>query len=66
MVWVGRDLGDHVVPTPLPWAGLHPLSQAARDPIQFGLKHLQGSTSASLGSLCHCLTALSKKNLSVK
>jgi len=21
MVWVGRDLTDHVVPTPLPWAG---------------------------------------------
>jgi len=21
MVWVGRDLKDHLVPTPLPWAG---------------------------------------------
>jgi len=21
MVWVGRDLNDHLVPTPLPWAG---------------------------------------------
>ena len=22
MTWVGRDLKDHLVPTPLPWAGL--------------------------------------------
>jgi len=21
IVWVGRDLKDHLVPTPLPWAG---------------------------------------------
>jgi len=21
MVWVGRDLIDHLVPTPLPWTG---------------------------------------------
>jgi len=21
MVWVGRDLTDHLVPTPQPWAG---------------------------------------------
>jgi len=21
MVWVGRDLIDHLIPTPLPWAG---------------------------------------------
>ena len=22
MVWVGRDLKDHLVPTPLSWAGI--------------------------------------------
>jgi len=21
MLWVGRDLKDHLVPTPMPWAG---------------------------------------------
>ncbi|NXN61757.1 TCP4 polymerase, partial [Rynchops niger] len=24
MVWVGRDLKDHLVPSPLPWAGTPP------------------------------------------
>lgn len=26
MSWVGKDLKDHPVPTPLPWAGLPPTS----------------------------------------
>jgi len=21
MIWIGRELTDHLVPTPLPWAG---------------------------------------------
>jgi len=41
MVWVGRDLKDHLVPTPLP------LDQVAHSPIQPGLEHFQGGGSHS-------------------
>ena len=37
VVWVGRELKDHLVPTPLPWAGTLPLDQAAQSPIRPGL-----------------------------
>jgi len=44
--WVGRDLKDHQVPTPLPQQGHQSLDlvldQVAQDPIQPGFKHLQG------------------------
>jgi len=44
VAWVGRDLKDHQVPTPLPQAGLLDpmLDQVAHGPIQPGLEHLQG------------------------
>jgi len=57
MAWVGWDLKDHRVPTPLLQAGLpttmllstptttpldQVLDQIAQGPIQPGLKHLQG------------------------
>jgi len=32
MAWVGRDLKDHPVPTPLPWAGCPPPAHAAQGP----------------------------------
>jgi len=34
MVWVGRDIEDHVVPTTCYWQGHLPLDQVARSPIQ--------------------------------
>jgi len=37
MVLPGRDLKDHLVPTPLPWLGHLPLDQVAQSPIQAGL-----------------------------
>jgi len=40
MVWVGRDLTDHLLPTPLPWAGTPSLDQVAQSPVQAGLEHL--------------------------
>jgi len=46
-VWVGRDLKDHVVPSPLPWAGTAPPAQGAPSPVQHGLEHCQGSQSFS-------------------
>ena len=44
MVWVGRNLKDHLVPTPCHRQVCQPLHQAideaAQDPIQPGLEHL--------------------------
>jgi len=42
MAEVGKDLKYHLVPTTLPWAGCHPIDQAAQGSIQPGLEHLQG------------------------
>ena len=45
MTRVGRDLEDHVVPTPLPGRATkhtHLLDQVAQGPVQPGLEHLQG------------------------
>ena len=47
MVWVGRDLKDHLVPTPLPWAGTPSTRPGAQSPIQPGLEHCQGGGSHS-------------------
>lgn len=32
MVWIEGDLKDHLVPTPLPWAGNLPLDQVTENP----------------------------------
>ena len=59
MAWIRRDLKDHLVPTPLLWAGCHPPGQAAQGPIQPGLEKLKDGallTSDSLQSL-HSLYA---------
>jgi len=59
MVCVGRDLKDHLVPTPVLWAGFHPPGLAAQGPIQPGLEKLKDGallTSDSLQSL-HSLYA---------
>ena len=42
MVFVGGDLKDHLVPTPLPQAGLSATSSGCRGPIQPGLECLEG------------------------
>jgi len=47
MAWVGRDLKDHPVSTPLPQTGLpatriRQLAPVAHGPIQPGLGHLKG------------------------
>ena len=44
---------------PLPWAGCHPLDQAAQGPIQPGLEHLQGwGIHNHSRQKCQCLTTL--------
>ena len=37
--WVGRNLNDHPVPTPLPWVGCPPASSGCPAAIQLGLEH---------------------------
>jgi len=44
MFWVGRDLKDHLVPTPLHGQGHLPLHHFAQRPIQPDLEHFQGGT----------------------
>lgn len=41
MVWVERDLKDHLVLTPLPRQARFPLDQVAQSSMQPGLEHLQ-------------------------
>lgn len=60
MAWDGRDLHDHPVPAPVPWASCQPLNQApgqsAQGPIQPAFEHLWGWASiASLGLGAQCL-----------
>jgi len=63
MVWVGRDLIDHLVPAPCHGQGPLPPAQAAPSSIQPGLERCQGgSAMASLGNLGQGLTALRVKN----
>jgi len=40
--YVGRELEDHLLPTPYHRQGCHPPTQGAQNPIQSGLEHLQG------------------------
>jgi len=47
MVWVGRDLKDHLVPSPCHGQGHLPLAHAAQSSIQPGLEHCQGGGSHS-------------------
>jgi len=47
------------------WAGCPPADQAARAPCSLALKvSKDGASTASLSSLCQCLTTLSVKNFS--
>jgi len=58
MVWLGRDLTDHLVPTPLPWSEL-PSAWWSTDPSNLALNSSRdGAPTASLGSLCQHLTVL--------
>ena len=48
MVWLGKDLKDHLVPTPCHEQGHLPLDQGAQSSIQPGLEPCQGGGSHSL------------------
>jgi len=54
MVWVGRDLKAHSVPTPLPWAGCPYKLMLPRAPSNLALNiSRDGASIASLGGLLH-------------
>ena len=42
MIWVGRDIVDHLAPTLHHGQGHLPLDQVAQSPVQPGLEHFQG------------------------
>lgn len=66
MAEVVRGLKAHLILTPQPWAGCHPIDQAAQSLIQPGLEHpRQGASTASLDSLYQCLTTLCVKHVSL-
>jgi len=64
MVWLGRDLMDHVVPIP-PAMGrdtFHP-TRLIKVPFSLVLNTAkEGASTASLRNLCQCLTTLTVKN----
>jgi len=64
MVWVGRDLEDHLVPTPLAMSrDIFHQPRLLRAPSNLALNPArEGAATASLGSLCQCLTTLMGKN----
>ena len=63
MVWVGRDLKDHLVPTPCHGQRHLPLDQGAQSPIQPGLEHCQGwGTHSCSGQPVQRLTSLTVKS----
>ena len=54
MVWVGRDLTDHLVPTPCHEQGHLPPAQGAQSSIQPGLEHFPSPAPPKPGSLTLC------------
>jgi len=63
MVWVGRDLKDHLVPPPRHGQGLLPPAQVAQSPSNPALNTgREGAATASLGIPGQGLTTLRVKN----
>jgi len=60
MAWVEKAHSDHPVSTPYYVQGRQPADQAAQSHIQPGLEclHVDGASTASLGSLFQCVTTL--------
>jgi len=65
MVWVGRDLTDHLVPTPCHGQGPLPPAKVAHNPVLSNLALYtarERTATASLGNLAQGLTILRVKN----
>ena len=64
MVWVGRDLSDHLVATPLPGAGTPSTRPGySKHPSNLALNtSSDGASTTSLGNLFQCLTTLPVQN----
>lgn len=55
MIWVGKDLKEHLIPIPLPWLFKAP-SRLALNTVR------EGAPPASLGKLFRCFTTLTLKD----
>jgi len=64
MVWVGRDLKDHLVPTPPAMSrDIFHQTRVLRAPSNLALSTArEGAATVSLGNLCQCFTTLMGKN----
>jgi len=63
MVWVGRDLKDHLVPTPAMSRDIFHQPRVLRAPSNLALNSArEGAATASLGNLGQGLTTLMGKN----
>jgi len=57
MVWIGRDVEAHLVPTPAMGRDTSHQIGLLKAPSSLALSTAgDGAPTASLGSLCHCLT----------
>lgn len=48
MVWIGSNLKDHLIPSPLPWAGI---IDQERDSLLVGLRDISGTARPRLSSV---------------
>jgi len=64
MVWIGRDLQDHLVPTPPAMSrDVFDQTRLLRAPSNLGLNTArERAATASLGNLFQCFTTLMVKN----
>lgn len=64
IVWIGKDLTDHLVPTRCHDMVSLSLNQAAQGSIQLALNVARdGASAACLSSLCQCLSILQVNNI---
>lgn len=64
IVWIGKDLTDHLIPTPCHDMVYLSLNQAAQGSIQLALNVARdGASAACLSSLCQCLSILQENNI---
>ena len=64
MLRVGRDLKNHPVPIPVPWAGCHPPDQAAQCPSSLALGTSRNGASTALWAVCARTSLPSKQGIS--
>lgn len=64
MVWTGKGIIDHLIPTPICEQGHLLLGQIAQSPIQLGLGHFQGWASTASVGTCASASPLPQEKVS--